>query len=356
MKTDPIKWFSIKNSFGLLVQVVSLLTVVAFTDAPAQTQSCRRSSNLIGANLSGAEYNGGNNSAVHGKDYIYPTKGDVSDMKKLGFNVIRLPFLWERIQPELFGDLNRSELGLLNAAVSLINQNGMSIILDIHNYGSYKGRVLGTAGLPDATLADLWKRLAMTYADNSMVIFGLMNEPVGMSLTQWSDIARQSVKAIRSAGAKNLILVPGGDWSGAHGWLFESNGVSNAKTLSDLAKTDDKLVFEVHQYFDSDYSGTHDTCVSNDKVHLIFSNLTDWARANRVRLFLGEFGVPKNDQCLDILDQSVAYLNRNADVWTGWTYFAGGTWFGNHPFTLQPSRGESPQAKILAKYANACAS
>ncbi len=356
MKTNPIKWFSIKNSFGLLVQAISLLSVIALFDVPAQAQSCRRNSNLIGANLSGAEYNGGKYPAVYGRDYIYPTNADVLYMKKLGFNVIRLPFLWERIQPELFGDLNRTELGLLNAAVSLINQNGMSVILDIHNYGSYKGKVLGSTGLPDAALADLWKRLAMTYVNNSLVIFGLMNEPVGMSLTQWSDIAHQSVKAIRTTGAKNLILVPGGNWSGAHGWLFESNGVSNAKALSDLAKADDKLVFEVHQYFDSDYSGTHDTCVPGDKVHLIFSNLTDWARTNRVRFFLGEFGVPKNDQCLAILDESVAYLNRNADVWTGWTYFSGGTWFGNHPYTLQPAQGESPQAKILAKHANACAS
>ena len=66
--------------------------------------------------------------------------------------------------------------------------------------------------------SDLWLRLLAAFPDPASTAFGLMNEPAQMPIADWAATAQQTVDALRKKGAKQLILVPGGGWSGAHSW------------------------------------------------------------------------------------------------------------------------------------------
>jgi endoglucanase len=108
--------------------------------------------------------------------------------------------------------------------------------------------------------------------------------------------------------------------------------------------------FEFHQYLDSDSSGTHATCEGADQAKQGLSDVTNWLRQNGKRGFLGEFGAAGNDACLNGLQQMLDVMNKNSDVWLGWTYWAAGDWWPpEEPFNVQPRKGrERPQMKVIA--------
>src|SRR5205085_8856643 len=95
--------------------------------------------------------------------------------------------------------------------------------------------------------------------------------------------------------------------------------------------------FEVHQYLDSDSSGTHAAVVSQDVGVQRLTGITDWARTNHKELFLGEFGVAQDATSLTALDKMVKYMDDNADVWSGATYWAGGPWWGSYMYSIEPT-------------------
>ena len=70
-------------------------------------------------------------------------------------------------------------------------------------------------------------------------------------------IAQSVTNAIRAIGARNRILVPGTDYSGAHSWVTSGNAAQMA-TFLDPANN---FAFDVHQYLDADSSGKEGTCV-----------------------------------------------------------------------------------------------
>jgi len=307
---------------------------------------------LKGVNLAGAEFKAKKKPAVLNKDYVYPSNGDIDYVKKIGGNIIRLPFRWERIQPTLMQDLDPTEMRVLSKTVKQANSRGLCVILDVHNYATYGGEVIGSPTVPVEAFFDLWKRLAAAFPQPDGTIFGLMNEPAKISIAEWAPIAQQSVDEIRKAGAKNIILVPGGRWSGAHEWLKNHGGTSNAAAFAGLTDPLKRTWLEAHQYADANFSGMGQECIDANRVQKIFSDLTSWARQNQQKLFLGEFGVATNEKCLAALDAMLAGMT-DATVWHGWTYWAAGAWWGSYPFSIQPKNGvDAPQTVVLKKYFN----
>lgn len=212
---------------------LTLLAAMPLAHAKEPGHPDKQSSGLkyVGVNLSGAEFNSRKKPGTLFKDYTYPSAADFSYFAGKGMNTIRLPFLWERLQPQLSGDLDPAQLALLKKAVAAAKANKQYLILDVHNYAKYNGKRIGSSEVPTAAVADLWRRLALEFKDDSSVIFGLMNEPNGISATDWATAAQGAINAIRKTGARNLILVPGTAYSGAHSWRSASYGVSNAKAL-----------------------------------------------------------------------------------------------------------------------------
>lgn len=58
---------------------------------------------------------------------------------------------------------------------------------------------------------------------------------------------------------------------------------------SKLTDPEDKIVYEMHQYLDSDSSGTSETCVSATILSERLKVATEWLKTNGKKGVLGEF-------------------------------------------------------------------
>lgn len=298
---------------------VALVAVVAATQ-PAAADVCFK-----GVNLSGAEY--GDRDGVENLNFTYPSQKTVAYFAGKGMNIVRLPFSWERFQPTLNSPLSAVELDRLKAAVQRLRDHGMTVLLDPHAFGYYDKARLGTPEAPAFAFADLWIRLAAEFANEPDVLFGLMNEPYDIPATEWLDMANGAIAGIRSIGARNLVLVPGTRWSGAHGWRADYPGGSNADVMRGVKDPIDNYAYEFHQYMDPDSSGTKGGCAAADAATAALADVTAWLRETGKKGFLGEFGGSQDEACVVGLKAMTAVLDDNADAWLGFSYWAAGEWW-----------------------------
>lgn len=300
---------------------------------------------FTGTNLSGGEF--GNvqpgKAPVYGKNFTYPNEAEMTYFVSKGMNVIRLPFRWEVLQPMPKTPLVPAEEQRLKDLVAAATKKGLVVLLDPHDYARYYGKVIGGPDVSDADFADFWGRLAGDFRGNPRVWFGLMNEPHDMPTPQWLDAANAAVAAIRKAGAKNLTLVPGNGWSGAHSWEASGNDM-----LLQIKDPVHHYAFEAHQYLDSDNSGTHPDAVSATIGSERLRAFTAWCRRHHQRAFLGEFGVGASDTGQQAVGDMLTYMEKNPDVWIGYTWWSAGPWWGNYMFSIEPDKGvDRPQMGYL---------
>ena len=306
---------------------------------------------LTGVNIAGAEFGARSIPGRPGTDYFYPSPATVDYFAAKGMNVLRVPFLWERLQPTLGAELDDAELKRIDAVVAYASTKGVTTILDVHNYAAYRRQPIGTEGVAPESLGNLWGRLAEHYKSNTKVIFGLMNEPKNLRTETWLEAANAAIAEIRRRGARNLVLVPGNGWTGAHSWLSHSYGTSNGEVMRDIVDPANNFAYEVHQYLDGDFSGTHPNCKSETIGVQTLTNFTQWLRQNGKRGFLGEFGAGADTTCLAALDAMLKFMGDNSDVWLGWTYWAAGPWPKSYFTSVQPVDGaDRPQMTILLNH------
>ena len=304
-----------------------------------------------GVNLAGAEFGESKLPGMHGSDYIYPTAASVAYYKAKGMNTVRLPFLWERLQPRLNQALDDAELGRLRDFVGQVTSTGVTVMLDPHNYARYHGNLIGSTEVPHAAFADFWRRLATEFKGNDKVMFALMNEPHTMPTEQWLAAANAGLAAIRAAGATQVVTVPGNAWTGAHSWQQNFYGTPNGTVMKNIVDPGKNMVFEVHQYLDGDFSGKDASCVSPTIGVEKVRDFTAWLRANGHRAILGEFGGGANDTCHQAIDGLLTHLEANADVWSGWTWWAAGPWWGDYMYTIEPKNNtDRPQMSVLERH------
>jgi len=302
---------------------------------------------LVGISFSGGEStNPPSPDDELGTHYFYPSHAELDYYIEKGLNVFRLAFLWDRIQPTPSGELSASELALLDDFVDYATSRGVTVVLDPHNRGSAYGSTIGSPELPISAFADFWSRMAQHYAGNANVMFGLMGEPI-MAASTWLEAANAAIAAIRAAGATQTVLVPGVDWDSALGWIVTDNAPVIGTGVVDPA---DNYVFEVHQYLDADGGGMQPDTVSEtigvDRIRAV----TEWARANGQKLFLGEVGSNSDTVATTALDNMLAYMAQNSDVWQGVSYWEAGTSY-QYYFTISPVDGvDTPQMDVLEQY------
>lgn len=320
-----------------------------FVSVPAYA-NCVDKNQLLGVNIAGAEFN---NTRLPGRlnfDYIYPTRAELEYFRDAGMTVIRLPFRWERVQPVLGALLDATELNQIRAVVAWADELGLCVVLDLHNFGRYREQVLGGATLSPTMFTDVWLRLAAEFKDAKQTIFGLMNEPSPIPIAQWTDIAQQTLLALRAAGASNLILVGSGRWSGAHEWNKVIDGTSAGAEFKGFHDPANNYAIELHQYADSNYSGTGTACIEPAKLQKILADIATWAKLEDRKFFLGEFGVANSQPCLAALNAMLESM-RDDTVWLGWSYWAAGRWWGTYPFSIQPvGKTDAAQMTVLKRF------
>ncbi|CAI4215485.1 unnamed protein product [Parascedosporium putredinis] len=193
--------------------------------------------------------------------------------------------------------------------------------------GSVIGNTTDTTAATTEQFAEFWAELAGRFKDNERVMFGIMNEPHDMPTKLVFDNNQAAVDAIRGAGATNLILVPGGQWSGGHSWTESWGGdlLPNSDFMHKIEDPENNFVLDVHEYLDEDYSGTHSECVNGYPEHL--AELTAWLKENDLKAMITEFGGSNTTACETLLDEALGYMEDN-DVFVGWTAWAAGPFWG----------------------------
>ncbi|PZU60522.1 MAG: cellulase [Sphingobium sp.] len=308
-----------------------------------------------GINISGGEF-GGPAPGRMGTNYIYPTKAEIDYYAALGFKILRFPFLWERLQPVMYGALSSADQQALREVVNYATAKGMIVILDMHNYAqrsinSYTTKVdIGSSQAPVSALVDGWVKIAYEWRYNGKVWIGLMNEPHTMTPEVWWPIAKRLITDLRARDIWNKLLVPGTSWSGAHSWVTSGNA-ANATGIKDPANN---YAIEVHQYLDADSSGTSSTCVVGSGSRV--DTAINWAKSKGgIKLFMGEMGGSGEAQC-GIEYRTMLNKMEQSGVFLGWTAWGGGTWWNaNYPFrtltTSWPSTAtKTPHLTYLVEY------
>jgi endoglucanase len=301
-----------------------------------------------------------------------------------GMNTVRLPLRWERLQhsiastssavmapADVVATFDIKELAALQTTVTTLTSAGFTVLIDIHNYDMYtnsteiaagsKGDYVGTANVPNVAFENLWIGLASLYANDSNVVFDIMNEPntppdpAGMPKGYgWYLSAQAAVDGIRSIGANNPIFICGRNFADSS--KFVAGDVSDP--LKNIHDPQNNFAFEIHDYPDPG-GGAGDTCTTasvNNAVAGLNTFLT-WAKKYNVKGFLGEFSagvtVKANSVCIDGITQMLTFLSNNSDTFIGWTYWSAGAGWGsaepmNYPFFN--SMKDSPQLTALAPF------
>ncbi len=303
----------------------------------------------MGINLAASGF-GENGSGVHGTNYQFPSTDMIDYYASKGMDSIRLPFKWERAQREAYGSLDSAEIALIDQVVDYAATKGMKVILDPHNFGYSYEKMVGSPELPDSAFADFWGKIADHFKNDSNVVFGLMNEPHDQTAQQWISSVNAAVAAIRETGAPQHILVPGTYWDGAWSWVSSDNDTVIGEGVVDPLNN---YSFEVHQYLDQ-IDGTTDH-IAHPMIGVErLTEATEWARDKGHKLFLGEFGVAEDSASLEALDNMLMYMEQNADVWHGATYWAGGPWLGDYIYSVEPddlnAPVDKPQMDVLERY------
>lgn len=339
---------------GLISAGIGL--AISISDRSAQSQAPSvpaRSVQFAGVVIAGGEFTPSRLPGRHGTDYIYPAASDIQYFASKGMNVIRVPVLWERLQRRLNVALDEAEMRRIDALIKTAETKQMKVILSVNNYASYAGSTIGGDKVSGEAFGDLWHQIATRYKNRESVAFGLMHSPVGLQTETWLTASNIAIAEIRRAGARNLILVAGNGWSSARDWAASYYGTPNSEVMLNSFDPGMNTVFEVQQNFDSDFSGTHADCRDAMVGVESLKSFTNWARKNRRRGFLSQFGVGTSETCLDALDNVLQFMADNNDVWLGWTYWAGGAWWPKDYYTnVSPLDGaDRPQMKILEKHA-----
>jgi endoglucanase len=326
--------------------LASLLALILLTAPTIAAQPLY----FTGVNLAGGDFNPQKPGVprIYGQHFIYPNQEEVNYFASRGMNIIRFGFLWETLQPQPKQPLSKPELDRVKGVVKMITDRGMVVLLDPHNYARYYDQVIGSPQVSNDVFADFWSRLAKEFASNPRVWFGLVNEPRDMPTAQWVSAANAAIAAIRRAGAKNLILVPGNCYTGAATWFGDFYGGPNSQHMLNIKDPLDYYVIEVHQYLDEDNSGTHQDVVGptigSERIRLF----TQWCKQHKKRAFLGEFGCAAGPIGAQAIPDLLNAMEAAPDVWLGFTWWAAGPWWGEYFATLEPKDGhDRPQLAYL---------
>ncbi|MCL2209512.1 MAG: glycoside hydrolase family 5 protein [Treponema sp.] len=283
------------------------------------------------------------------------TEQDFEDIKRLGFDVIRLPIdfsLYSSGAPNYIIDPHLFRL--LDNAVDLAEKFQLYIILDNH-----PGSVPLTGSNIRNVLLPIWRQVAEHYKNRSeYVIYEIMNEPNGISNNDWGRIQGDVINAIRRIDPNRWIVVGGSNYNSIDDMISlprytdkkllytfhfydpsifthqETNFVAQYKHLTALIRGipfpyDRNRMPEVPNelkgtYYEEAYKnysreGTPEALIKQiDKA-------ANFARQRNVPVFNGEIGVPwrqtvKEDRLMWYRTVIGAFKERNIP-WLNWGYF-----------------------------------
>jgi len=135
----------------------------------------------------------------------YGTKEDILRLADLGANVIRLGFHWSWLVNSTFG------FDLIDRYLGWCEEAGIYVILDLHvvppdgDVGD--NRIWDDPGAQQQ-FVDIWKALASRYRTRTIVAgYDLYNEPGPPQASQWWDLARRTIEAVRTIDPDHILVI-----------------------------------------------------------------------------------------------------------------------------------------------------
>ncbi|MEH6387052.1 MULTISPECIES: glycoside hydrolase family 5 protein [Pseudomonas] len=303
---------------------------------------------LVGMNVAGAEFTPGVLPGIHGTHYFFPPPGYFQQWRDRGIRSVRFPIRWERLQPVLGDDFDPTYAGLIDNMLSQAANAQIDVILDIHDYGRYRGNLIGSPEVPYEDYQNLLERVALRWRDRTALYgYDIMNEPAGIQT--WPTAAQAAINGIRRYDMLRPIFIESAGSSSATNWPTYGND------LLDLEDPADYLIFSAHLYLDEGSRGTYPNPPGDafDPMTGVrrASAFVEWLRKNYRRGHIGEFGVPGDDpRWLEGMDNLLAYLQEQCIPMAYWA--AGHQWRDDYPLLVEPGPdGEGqPQWEVLSDY------
>ncbi|MDD4690451.1 MAG: cellulase family glycosylhydrolase [Eubacteriales bacterium] len=282
----------------ILISIVSLGTFSVSAEYATEAYS---KTYYRGVNLSGAESAGHILPGVEGTDYTFGEEKIFAYLERKGFDIARVPVLWERLQHTLSGPLDTAYVNGLKRNAQWAANHNMKIVIDVHNYGKYNGEFIGIEG-SDVRIedyADLWTKLSTEFKDNTGVYaYDIMNEPIFDDYKDWHKASQAAVSAIRANGDDTLIYVEGNFWGHCEHWT-DING--EEPWINDSM---DNTSYSAHCYFDTDTSGSYKLSFDEqlketpDLLEIGTNRVREfgkWCKKYNLKGYIGEYGVPYRD-------------------------------------------------------------
>ena len=150
------------------------------------------------------------------------TADDIALIKSMGFDHIRLSV---NPEPMLTGEPNKipaEYLGYLDAAVKMILDHGLAVVIDLHPESDFKARLAKDDDSVER-FADFWRSLAQHYStwDADRVFLEIMNEPEFTDRYRWLGVQMKLAAAIRQGAPGLTIIAAGARWSSDDELVFQ---------------------------------------------------------------------------------------------------------------------------------------
>ena len=307
----------------------------------------------FGINICGAEFEEKTIPGVLNKDYAYPSNDDIEYFYQQGFQLMTVPFKWERVQQVQGGELDRANIDEIRRVILYCAPRNIKVLLSMHNFGRYRigdtDYVVGSTTVTREHLADFWVKMAIELNDFKNVFgFEIMCEPHDMGEFDWFTTAQETIKAIRTVDKKTSIIISGDNYANAELWRQYSD------VLKNLVDPYNNLIYDAHSYFDKNYSGryqeNYDSSGATEYTGVLrMMPFVRWLKDNNKQGFVGEYGIPDTDiRWLKLLQHFLKYLSENN---LNGCYWAAGSLWDKYPLSVQPFvQADRPQMEILLQY------
>ncbi|KAI0644386.1 endoglucanase [Trametes meyenii] len=322
-------------------------TPMSTSSAPGATvcssSSARTKFTFFGVNESGAEFGNTVIPGRLGKEYTWPEPSSINAWVS-SFNTFRIPFLMERVSPPstggMSGPFNDTYLDGLKTTVSYITGKGGFAVIDPHNFMIFNGATITST----SDFQVWWQKLATEFKTDKNVIFDLQNEPHDISAQTVFNLMQAGINGVRASGAmERLILVEGTSYTGAWTWTTYSG---NDDVFGAIKDPNNNVAIQMHQYLDSDGSGTSPTCVSSTIGAERLQAATQWLQQHNLKGFLGELGAGNNTRCITAVTGALCEMQQAGGAWLGALWWAAGPWWGDYYQSIEPPNGPAVSAIV----------
>jgi endoglucanase len=111
-------------------------------------------------------------------------------------------------------EISAEYIGYLDAAVKMILDQEMAVVIDLHSESDFKTRLAKDDSFVQE-FADFWRTLARHYSTSNpeRVFFEILNEPEMSDRYRWYGVQAKLAAAIREGAPQHTIIAAGARWS-----------------------------------------------------------------------------------------------------------------------------------------------